>query len=119
MSPVVSQAQRRLMFAAQAGKVPGIKPSVGTDFIDASHGIKGLPEHVAPKRTGNPGFHPLFGKNVAPTLTAKQKAARASHHLARSAWHAGQALAHLDEGTAADHTNSALDALEDAKAAHG
>lgn len=44
--PVVSQAQRRLMYAAEEGKVPSIKPSVGKEFVDASHGVTGLPEHV-------------------------------------------------------------------------
>ncbi len=120
--PSVSKAQNAAMRSAAEGRSTlGIPKSVGQDFVTAQHGhpIKGLPEHVTQKPTGNPGFNPLFGRNVAPTLTPKQKKARVSHHLARSAWHAGQALAHLDEGTAADHTNSALDALEDAKAAHG
>ncbi len=49
--PVVSQAQRRFMYATEEGKVPNVKPSVGKDFIDASHGIKNLPERKAkPKR---------------------------------------------------------------------
>ncbi len=45
--PVVSQSQRRFMYAAEEGKVPGVKPSVGKDFIDASHGITDLPEKKA------------------------------------------------------------------------
>lgn len=41
--PVVSQAQRRFMYATKEGKTD-VSPSVGEDFINASHGIKGLPE---------------------------------------------------------------------------
>ena len=44
--PVKSQAQRRFMYAVEEGKVPGVKKSVGEDFINASHGLKALPEHV-------------------------------------------------------------------------
>lgn len=53
--PVKSQAQRRLMYAAAEGKVPGIKKSVGSEFVNASHGITGLPEHVGGHDT--PGAH--------------------------------------------------------------
>lgn len=45
--PVVSQAQRRFMYATEEGKT-NAPPSVGRDFIQASHGLKGLPEHVHP-----------------------------------------------------------------------
>ena len=34
------------MFATEEGKTDAPK-SVGKEFIDASHGLKGLPEHVA------------------------------------------------------------------------
>jgi hypothetical protein len=34
------------MYAVEEGKVPGVKKSVGEDFINASHGLKHLPEHV-------------------------------------------------------------------------
>lgn len=44
--PVVSQAQRRFMYATKEGKTDA-PPSVGKDFIDASHGVKNLPEHVS------------------------------------------------------------------------
>ena len=47
--PVVSQAQRRFMYATEEGKTD-VKPSVGKDFINASHGVKGLPEHVGSKK---------------------------------------------------------------------
>ena len=47
--PVTSQAQRRFMYAVEEGKVPGVKKSVGEDFINASHGLKGLPEHAKGK----------------------------------------------------------------------
>ena len=45
--PSVSQAQRRLMFAAAAkkGGVGGVAQSVGKDFAEADPGGK-LPEHV-------------------------------------------------------------------------
>lgn len=41
--PVVSQAQRRFMYATKEGKTD-VDPKVGADFINASHGLKGLPE---------------------------------------------------------------------------
>ena len=47
--PVVSQQQRRFMYATEEGKTDA-PPSVGRDFINASHGIKGLPEKVTPKK---------------------------------------------------------------------
>lgn len=47
--PVKSQAQRRFMFAVEEGKVPGVKPSVGKDFIDASKGLTNLPERTSKK----------------------------------------------------------------------
>ena len=47
--PVVSQAQRRFMYATQEGKTD-VDPKVGKDFIGASHGVKGLPEHVGSKK---------------------------------------------------------------------
>lgn len=43
--PVVSQAQRRFMYATAEGKTDA-PVSVGKEFVEASHGIKGLPEHV-------------------------------------------------------------------------
>lgn len=46
--PVVSQAQRRWAFATEEGKTDAPK-KVGAEFINASHGLKGLPEHVAKK----------------------------------------------------------------------
>jgi len=52
--PVKSQAQRRFMYATAEGKTD-VKPSVGKDFIEASHGLKGLPEHVK-KVSGHKGF---------------------------------------------------------------
>ena len=47
--PAVSEAQRRLMFAAAArkGGVDGVPQSVGKDFAQADRGGK-LPEHVTP-----------------------------------------------------------------------
>lgn len=43
--PVESQAQRRFMYATEEGKTDA-PPSVGKEFIDASHGLTGLPDHV-------------------------------------------------------------------------
>jgi hypothetical protein len=43
--PPRSQAQRRWAFAAAAGKIPGVKPSVGVEF--EGPGIKGLPERIS------------------------------------------------------------------------
>ena len=56
--PVVSQAQRRFMYATEEGKTDA-DPSVGKDFINASHGLKGLPEHVGSKK------HPSHPKKSA------------------------------------------------------
>lgn len=43
--PVVSQNQRRAMYAAASGhSTLGIPKKVGREFIAASHGIKGLPK---------------------------------------------------------------------------
>jgi hypothetical protein len=47
--PVVSKAQNAAMHAAEEGhSTLGISPSVGKDFVDASHGmdVKSLPQHV-------------------------------------------------------------------------
>jgi len=43
--PVVSNAQRRFMYATAQGKTSA-PASVGQEFIDKSHGITGLPERV-------------------------------------------------------------------------
>jgi len=48
--PVVSQAQRRWAYATAEGKTDAPK-SVGQEFVSASHGIRGLPEHVSKDRT--------------------------------------------------------------------
>ncbi len=48
--PVVSQAQRRFMYAAAEGRVPGVKPRVGAEFVQASKGLTGLPEHITKAR---------------------------------------------------------------------
>ena len=50
--PVKSQAQRRFMYAVEEGKVKDVPKSVGKDFIDASHGMKNLPEHVKKSKKG-------------------------------------------------------------------
>ena len=44
--PVQSQAQRRWAYATAAGETD-TDPSVGQDFVDASHGLTGLPERVS------------------------------------------------------------------------
>lgn len=60
--PVVSQAQRRFMYATEQGKT-NAPPSVGKDFIDSSHGLKGLPEHVGGKKhPSQHGTTPGVGK---------------------------------------------------------
>lgn len=45
--PVKSQAQRRLMYAAEEGNVPSISKKIGEEFINASHGMKNLPNHIS------------------------------------------------------------------------
>lgn len=57
--PVVSQAQRRWAYATAAGETDAPK-SVGKEFVAASHGITGLPEHV---RTS--GIAKEVGKRLA------------------------------------------------------
>lgn len=52
--PVVSQAQRRWAYATAEGKT-GTDPKVGRDFVESSHGIKGLPEYVS-------GGHPELNR---------------------------------------------------------
>lgn len=49
--PSVSQAQNRFMHADAEGKVEGVKPSVGKDFVKADEGRKvgKLPQHVKKK----------------------------------------------------------------------
>lgn len=41
--PVKSDAQRRFMYATAAGKTDA-PPSVGREFLAASHGVTGLPK---------------------------------------------------------------------------
>lgn len=43
--PVRSEAQRRWAYATAAGKTDA-PPSVGREFVAASHGMKHLPERV-------------------------------------------------------------------------
>jgi len=50
IDPVVSQAQRRAMYAAASGKSRlDIPKSVGKEFIAESHGVTGLPERKGKK----------------------------------------------------------------------
>jgi hypothetical protein len=52
VTPPVSQQQRRFMGAVKEGKVPGVKPSVGREKLNADPGGK-LPKRVSkgkPKR---------------------------------------------------------------------
>ncbi len=50
--PPVSQQQRRAFYAAQSGKSRlGIPRSVGTEKVEAGHGVTGLPRKV---RGGKP-----------------------------------------------------------------
>lgn len=43
--PVRSEAQRRFMYATMEGKTDAPE-SVGREFVEASHGMRGLPEHL-------------------------------------------------------------------------
>jgi len=50
VDPPVSQAQRRAMYAAAEGHSNlGIPKSVGKDFVNAGHGVTGLPERKGRK----------------------------------------------------------------------
>lgn len=51
--PVVSDAQRRFMYATAEGKTDA-PVSVGRKFLAESHGIKHLPKHV--KSTRRPPY---------------------------------------------------------------
>jgi len=46
--PSKSQAQNRFMHAVEEGKVEGVPPNVGKEFVKADHGrkIKKLPKHA-------------------------------------------------------------------------
>jgi hypothetical protein len=46
--PPVSQAQRRFMGAVKSGKVPGVSPKVGKEYLDADEG------GPLPKKAPNP-----------------------------------------------------------------
>ncbi len=52
--PSKSKAQSRLMHAAAEGKVPGVPPRVGKEFVAADHGRKvgKPPERKAAKSGG-------------------------------------------------------------------
>jgi hypothetical protein len=51
--PAVSVQQLRAMYAAKEGKSNlGIPPSVGADFVQATHGVTGLPRRAP--NTANP-----------------------------------------------------------------
>ena len=54
--PIVSEAQRKAMYAAAAGKSTlGIPKSVGKDFVAAGPASSNLPEKVAKKKTKSLG----------------------------------------------------------------
>jgi hypothetical protein len=52
--PSKSQAQNRFMHAAAEGKIKGVSPSVGKDFVKADEGRKigKLPQHRTESRPG-------------------------------------------------------------------
>ena len=62
--PVKSQAQRRWAYATAEGKTD-TDPSVGKEFVEASHGLKGLPERVKshPSAAKSPGVGKLFNRH--------------------------------------------------------
>lgn len=49
--PVKSKAQSRFMHAAAEGRVPGVSPKVGAEFVSGQEpgATKDLPERVAPQ----------------------------------------------------------------------
>ena len=60
--PIVSEAQRRAMYAAANGKSTlGIPKTVGQDFVDAGPASKKLPAHKKSKRTMKPLGDELAG----------------------------------------------------------
>ena len=57
--PVVSQQQRRAMYAAASGhSTLGIPAKVGREFVESSHGIKGLPKYKHKKKK-KPRYKPF------------------------------------------------------------
>jgi len=52
--PLKSQAQRRWAYATAAGKTDA-DPSVGKEYVESGHGVKGLPERVGSKK--HPAMH--------------------------------------------------------------
>lgn len=53
--PIVSEAQRRAMYAAKAGhSTLGIPKSVGTDFVAAGPASSHLPERKKPAKKEKP-----------------------------------------------------------------
>ncbi len=53
--PIVSEAQRRAMFAAKEGKSTlGIPKSVGADFVAAGPASSNLPARAPKKKTSKP-----------------------------------------------------------------
>lgn len=57
------------MYATKEGKTD-VDPKVGADFVNASHGLKGLPEHVGSKKHPSqhgttPGVGKLFNRRGA------------------------------------------------------
>lgn len=56
--PVVSQQQRRAMYAAAEGhSTLGIPAKIGKEFVAASHGIKHLPKRKKPEK--KPRYRPF------------------------------------------------------------
>lgn len=51
--PVKSKAQARFMGAVAGGKVKGVSPSIGKDFLRATPTTKGLPQRINGKANGD------------------------------------------------------------------
>ena len=50
--PVKSKAQARFMGAVAGGKIKGVKPSVGKEFLRATPSLKGSPSRAKGKKNG-------------------------------------------------------------------
>ncbi len=95
--PPVSQAQRRAMYAAKEGKSNlGIPQKVGAEFVEAGHGVTGLPGRIGDKRHDRPlklGFKhagtTVEGPELGRSLTVSKTFTKGNREDASDFDHAG------------------------------
>lgn len=95
--PPVSQQQRRAMYAAKAGKSKlGIPQKVGAEFVEAGHGVRGLPGKIGERSHDRPlrlGFAHAGtteeGPDLGRALTASQTFSTGNREDAQDFAHGG------------------------------